>query len=281
MVVQFDKKVLRPENVSIIGGTLFCFFNVVCLNRAVDFPRETSAQSNQTGGPLCEQLFIDSRSVMKAIQMRCGDKLDEVSVAGLVLGQQSDVICRVAPRCRPILVRPGSNVGFATNDRFHPGVMRFLVKFNRPKQIAMIRDRYGRHFEFSGLFHQLFHPDTSIQQRVFSMQMKVNERVSSHQFSSISVQKKSLANLPGITARTKRGTSEDLCIAPRSSPLSLRKGRGSRRGARLYYAQVASSEPSPSPDRGQNLRCQVQCFDPREHRQNQPVTAPSMRQNNS
>src|SRR2546430_4089680 len=249
MVVQFDKKVLRPENVSIIGGTLFCFFNVVCLNRAVDFPRETSAQSNQTGGPLCEQLFIDSRGVMKAIQMRCGDKLDEVSVAGLVLGQQSDVICRVAPRCRPILVRPGSNVGFATNDRFHPGVMRFLVKFNRPKQIAVIRDRYGRHFEFSGLFHQLFHPDTSIQQRVFSMQMKVNERVSSHQFSSISVQKKSLANLPGITARTKRGTSEDLLHCPAVFASLLAQGeRIKARGSSLLRT-VVSSEPSPSPDR--------------------------------
>jgi hypothetical protein len=68
--------------------------------------------------------------------------------------------------------------------------MRFLVKFNSTKQIAVVRDRYGRHFEFSGLFHQLVHPDTSIQQRIFSVQMEMNERVARHQFSSISVKKK-------------------------------------------------------------------------------------------
>ena len=87
VVMQFDEKVFRPENVSIFCGALFCFFNVVSLNRAVNFGRETSAQPNQTRCPLCQQLFIDSWGVMKTVQMRCRYKLDEISIAGLVFGQ--------------------------------------------------------------------------------------------------------------------------------------------------------------------------------------------------
>src|SRR2546423_15656704 len=177
---------------------------------------------------------------MKAIQMRCGDKLDEISVAGLILGQQSDVICRVAPRCRPILVRPGSNVGFATNDRFHPGVMCFLVKFNRPKQIAVIRDRYGRHFEFSGLFHQLFHPDTSIQQRIFSMQMKVNESVSSHQLSSISLKKKVWQIFPALQ-RELNEERRKIYAFPRGLRLSP-CARGEDQGEGFVSTTHSSSE---------------------------------------
>ena len=43
VVVQFDKKVLRPEYVAILAGALFRLLNVVCLNRAVDFACQTTA----------------------------------------------------------------------------------------------------------------------------------------------------------------------------------------------------------------------------------------------
>ena len=187
--MQFDEEVFRAENVPIFSRTLFCLFDVVCLNRAVDFPSKTTAQSNQTSRPRCEQLFIDSWHVMKTIQMRCRYQLDEISIAGLVFGQKSDVIRCIAPRGRPILVRSRGNVGFATNDRLHARASCFLVKFNRAVQIAVIRHRNGGHFEFSRLFHQLFHPDTAIQQRILSVQMEMNERIARHQFSSISVKK--------------------------------------------------------------------------------------------
>jgi hypothetical protein len=44
----------------------------------------------------------------------------------------------------------------------------------------MVSDRYGRHLEFRGFFHHVPHPDTSIEQRILGMQMKVNERVAAH-----------------------------------------------------------------------------------------------------
>jgi hypothetical protein len=45
----------------------------------------------------------------------------------------------------------------------------------------MVGHRDGRHLKFGRFFHELSHADTSIQQRIFGVQMKVNEGVVRHQ----------------------------------------------------------------------------------------------------
>ena len=117
---------------------------------------------------------------MKSIQVRRSNQLYDVPIASFVLRQKCKMVCRFAPRSRPVLMRTAGDISFAANDRFYPGALRFLVKFNRAKQIAVIRHRDGRHLVFSRLFHQLFHPDRAIQQRVFSVQMEMNERIARH-----------------------------------------------------------------------------------------------------
>ena len=129
--------------------------------------------------------------------MRCRNQLHQVLVANLILGQKSDVIRCIASRRWTIFVRNRCDVGFAANDWFYAGATCFLVKFNRPKQIAVIGDRNGRHFEFSRLFHQFFHSNSAVQQRVFGVQMQMNERIAGHQFCSIKRQEY-FANLPSI-----------------------------------------------------------------------------------
>ncbi len=128
----------------------------------------------------CQKLFVDPGRVMKSIEMRRRHQLHKVAIASLVFRQEREVICRIAPRGRPIFMRAGRDVGFATNDRFYSRPGRFLVKFNRAKQIAVIGDRDGRHLEFGRFFHQLFHSDRTVEQRIFGVQMQMNERIAGH-----------------------------------------------------------------------------------------------------
>ena len=65
---------------------------------------------------------------------------------------------------------------------FIPARCRLLVKFDRAKQITVIGHRDRRHLEFRRLFHQLLHPDRAIEQRIFGVQMEMNERIARHQF---------------------------------------------------------------------------------------------------
>ena len=181
VIVQFHEEIFRAENIAIFHGALFCFLDVVRLNCAVDFPRKTAAQPDQTFRARGQHLLVDSRRVMKPIQMRCGHQLHEVAIASFIFGQQREVICRFPARRRPVLVRSRCDINLTAYDRFDPGALRLLVEFNRAKQIAVVSHRHGGHPKFRGFFHQLPHSDTSIQQRIFGVQMKVNERVPGHQ----------------------------------------------------------------------------------------------------
>ena len=133
VIVQFQEEIFCAEDIPIFGGALFCFLDVVCLNRAVDFACKTAAQSDQTLRARRQHLLVDSRRVMKSIQMRCRHQLHEIAVASFVFGQQREVIRRFPPRWRPVLVRSRRHVNLTADDRFHPGALRFLVEFNRAK----------------------------------------------------------------------------------------------------------------------------------------------------
>ena len=85
VVVQLDEEIFRAENVPIFGGGLLCLVDIVRLNRRVYFARETAAQSNQSRRMLRQQLFVDSRSVMKSIKVRRRDQFDQVAITGVVL----------------------------------------------------------------------------------------------------------------------------------------------------------------------------------------------------
>src|SRR5262249_31206729 len=69
MVVKFDEEICRAENIPVFGGALFCLLDVICLNRAIDFARKTAAESDQTLGARGQHLLVDTRRVMKSIQM--------------------------------------------------------------------------------------------------------------------------------------------------------------------------------------------------------------------
>ena len=104
VIVQFDKKIFCAENVPIFGCALFRFLDVVCLNGAVDFTRETAAQPNQSFRVRGEQFLVDPRRVVETFEVRSGDQLHEISVTSLVFRQQSEMIGRIAPRSRTVFM---------------------------------------------------------------------------------------------------------------------------------------------------------------------------------
>ncbi len=77
-------------------------------------------------------------------------------------------------------MRSGRDIGFATNDRLDAGAGCFLVKLNRPEQVPVIGDCDRWHLEFGRFFHQLFHSDSAIQERILSVEMEMNERIAGH-----------------------------------------------------------------------------------------------------
>src|ERR1051325_5412202 len=127
-----------------------------------------------------EKGAIDSRSVVKPVEMGDGNELYQAAVTGCIFGEKSEMISGVTEIVRPILNRSERHVGFTSDDRFNADFARLLVEFYCPVQVTVIRDCHSWHVVFLRLFHQFLHSHGSIEERIFRMQMEVNERIASH-----------------------------------------------------------------------------------------------------
>ena len=127
-----------------------------------------------------EEFLIDPRLVMIAVEVRNRDQFDKIAITGRVLCQQRKMIRCVALRIRSIFDRTRRHVGLAADDRSDACRRGLLIKFNRSVEVAMVSNRDRGHAEFHRFSHQLFHPHRPIKQRIFSVQMEMNEGVRRH-----------------------------------------------------------------------------------------------------
>ena len=181
VVVHFEEKILRPEDVAILPRETHRLRIIVRQERRVDLAFQTPAQPDQPRRVLRQQLLVDARLVIHPVEMRLRDQLHEIRVARVVLGQQREMIRRVPPVARPaIQMRTRRHIHLAPDDRLHPRFLAFLKKLNRPEEIAVIRHRHRRHPQRLRLFHQLRDAHRPIEQRILGVQMQVNERIRRH-----------------------------------------------------------------------------------------------------
>jgi hypothetical protein len=96
VIVQLDEKISRAENVAIFRGQILRFFNVAGLKSAVNFTGETTAQADQTVRMRRQQILVDARPIIKTVQMRRRNQLDQIAIARLVFRQQGEMEGRFA-----------------------------------------------------------------------------------------------------------------------------------------------------------------------------------------
>ncbi len=123
---------------------------------ARDFAREARAGADEAFGVAREDFLVDARLVVHAFEMGGGDELDEVLVAGLVLGQEEEMgggfLGAVGLAVEAAARR---EIDFAADDGLDAGVAAFLVKFDGAEKIAVVAQGQRGHFEFRGARRQL------------------------------------------------------------------------------------------------------------------------------
>ena len=126
---------------------------------------------------LRQQLMVDPRLVINALQMGRGHQPDQIPVALQISGQQQKVIVRILASGRGFLFEPVSrgHVNLTTHDRLHPRFRGCLIKLDGPVQVAVIRQGEGRLVELFGPVHQLRNPAGPVQQGVLRMAVEMDK----------------------------------------------------------------------------------------------------------
>jgi hypothetical protein len=172
VVLQLDEEVVAPEDLLQPPGLLERATLVTLEQRLQDVATEAAGRGDEALVVLLEQLPVQTRLVVVALQKRPAGELDEVAVAGFVLGEQREVVVELAPALgvaarvvdaaapgRAFAAMVVSHVGLGAEDRLDALLAALLVELECPVHVAVIGqperrlpvgDRFGHEFVQAG-----------------------------------------------------------------------------------------------------------------------------------
>ena len=175
LVLHLQKEVVGAEDVPIRRRRIDRPLLLLRADPGGDLTLEAAAQANEAGRMLREQLLVDARLVVEAFRVPRGHELDQVVVPLLVLGQEHQVVRRLAGRAALGAAIARGDVHLAPQDRIEPALARLVVEDDGREHVAMLGDRRGRHPELDTLVQQLLDAAGAVEQGIFGVQMQVDE----------------------------------------------------------------------------------------------------------
>ena len=137
--------------------------------RARNPPWRDTLESDEPLGVGLEQLPVDSRLVVVALEIPERAQLDEVGVPLVRLGEQRQV--RVALGLRAPVV---GHVHLAADDRLHACIARLPVELDRASERAVVGERDGGHLEALRLLDEQ-DPARAVEDRVLGVDVQMDE----------------------------------------------------------------------------------------------------------
>ena len=177
VVLEFEVKVLRAEDLFEPVHRGARPVQLVLLDQFGNFAGETAGERDQPLLVLRQDFLVDARFVVITLQVGRGVEFDQVSVAGLVLGQQDQVVVNILAAARRLLVQAACrrHIDLAADDRFDALIARGLIKIDRAVEHTMVGDRQGGKLQVARLVHQRVETAGAIEQRILGVQMEMDK----------------------------------------------------------------------------------------------------------
>ena len=171
VVLKFQIKILRAERLLEPVHRGARLVQLVLLNQLGDFAGQTARQGDQTVFVLRQDFLVDARLVVMALEVGRGDEFDEILIAGLVLGQQHQMVINILSAAAGFFVEAtaGGDIDLAADDRFDALVAGGLIEIDRAVEDAVIGDGQGGKLQFVRLVDQAIETAGAIEQRILGV----------------------------------------------------------------------------------------------------------------
>ena len=139
---------------------------------------EAAGEADQAVGVFREGFKIGARFVVKTLQMRVGNELQEILVAGEILRDEAEMkhALAVLVGAAVFLEAGGFNeVEFAADDRLDALGLGGVVELDRTVKIAVVGEREGLHPQLRRAIHQPVDPARAVEEAVVGMDVEVDE----------------------------------------------------------------------------------------------------------
>ena len=138
---------------------------------------ETPAGGDETLRVLLEQLEVDARLVVVAVEVRVRRDLDEVAVPLGGLGEHREVVDVVVVAARPVEPARGDHVGLGADDRRETGVARGAVEVDDAVHVPVVGDADRGLTVGCGGGHDVLDACRAVEHRVLGVEMEMHERL--------------------------------------------------------------------------------------------------------
>ena len=149
--------------------------DAVLLERLADAAREAAGERDHAGRVPLEELPVDARLVVVALEVAEARQLDQVRVAGLIGREEREVGVALL-----LGVAVVGDVDLAADDRLDAGSLGRLEQLHRARHRPVIGERDSRHLELGGALDEVGDPARTVENRVLGVDVKVNERCVGH-----------------------------------------------------------------------------------------------------
>ena len=141
------------------------------LERAADAAGQAAGERDEPGRVPLEQLPVDARLVVVALEVAERAEVDEVAVALGRLGEQRQVRLPLL-----LLVPVVGDVDLAADDGLHALLLGRLEQVDRAGERAVVGERDRRHLQLRRPLRQLGDPAGPVEDRVLRMNVEMDER---------------------------------------------------------------------------------------------------------
>ena len=179
--LDLDEEPLGPEDLQVALGHRPGRLHVAAMRRPPGPRLDAGGRADEPLVELGEHLLVDARPVVEPLRVSDARQLQQVLVAGEVLGQQDQVICGVGDgRLALVVPAAGGDIGLDPDDRLDPGGLRLGVELDGPEHIAVVRDGHRIHAQLLAPREQRLKLNRPVEQRVLAVQMEVRKSFICH-----------------------------------------------------------------------------------------------------
>ena len=166
VVVQLEVVVLRPERLLEPVNLVARLVEFLRHDQPGNLAGQAAAQADQPLAVLREQFLVDARLVVVALKLRGGGQADEVLVAGLVPGQEHEMVVRLLAAGAGLFLVPaaGRDVHLAADDRLDVPGAGCAVKIDRAEHRPVVGDRERTEAQVARLVDQAVHTARAVEQ---------------------------------------------------------------------------------------------------------------------
>ncbi len=172
--IGLELQVVGPglEDIGVLADPVSGGVHVATGDQARDVAPEAGRQSDQSLAVFAQNLSIDTRVVIEALEVPVADQALEILVADLVLGQEDDVVIFAVGLGLGLTI---GDVGLAAEDRLHTVGLGLLVELDGAEHVAVVGHRHRLHAPFLNLAAEVRHADGTVEQRVLGVQVQMCE----------------------------------------------------------------------------------------------------------